>query len=275
VTNLKRGDSGGGVKALQRGLNKLGSLLIVDGDFGPTTEAAVVDARIALGNPGPSEADDALQTVLANFPDPSPEVSSPGVTFIGREEVAGPAEYRRKYSRPAWPTKASGITIGIGYDLSAVLKGRFTTDWGDILSEEAFDRLALFVGVKGTQNRLDSVADIVVPLTSAVPVFVQRMLPEHIKKTRRAYPTLDNLPAPRRAALISLVFNRGNDLSGDRRREMKKIRDLLAAGLLEPVSDQFDAMTRLWNPTIEGGLIKRRQREAILWRSGFEALQLA
>src|SRR5438445_144275 len=105
MVTLKRGDSGDGVKAVQRDLNKLGSLLVVDGDFGPTTEAAVVDARTALGTPGPPEADDPLQTALADIPDPSPALTSPGITFIGREEVAGPAEYRRKYSHPIWPSK--------------------------------------------------------------------------------------------------------------------------------------------------------------------------
>lgn len=275
MATLKRGDSGDGVKAVQRGLDKLGSLLIVDGDFGPSTEAAVVDARIALQAPGPPEADDALQNVLASIPDPSLELTSPGVTFIGREEIAGPGEYRRKYSRPVWPSKTSGITIGIGYDLNWVSKGRFAADWGDTLPPGTFDLLAALVGVNGTQKRLDSVADITIPLTDAVGVFLKRMLPVHIKKTRTAYPTLDDLPAPRRTALISLVFNRGNDLGGDRRREMKTIRDLIAAGDPQPVADQLDAMTRLWDPATEGGLIRRRQREAVLWRSGFEALQLA
>ncbi len=276
MSTLRRGDNGDPVKGLQRGLNKLGSLLVVDGDFGPSTEAAVVDARVALGAPGPAEADDPLQAALVGLPDPSPELTSPGVSFIGREEVAGPAEYRRQYSHPIWPTKPSGITIGIGYDLIAVSKSKLAADWGDVLDQDAFDRLALLVGVAGTAKRLASVADIEIPLPSAVPVFLKRMLPDHIKKTRTAYPSLDTLPAARRSALISLVFNRGNDLKGDRRREMKTIRDLLAAGGdLSPVADQLDAMTRLWNPATEGGLIKRRHREAVLWRSGFEALQLA
>jgi GH24 family phage-related lysozyme (muramidase) len=101
------------------------------------------------------------------------------------------------------------------------------------------------------------------------------MLPDHIKKTRTAYPTLNQLTAPRRTALISLVFNRGNGLEGPRRTEMNNIRDLLTAGNLDRVAEEFDAMTRLWDPQTEGGIIARRRREAILWRSGFEALQLA
>jgi hypothetical protein len=56
---------------------------------------------------------------------------------------------------------------------------------------------------------------------------------------------------------------------------MKEIRRLLEAGDPEPVADQLDAMVRLWDPATEGGVIKRRRREATLWRSGFPALQLA
>ena len=272
---LRRGDSGGEVKRLQRGLNRIGSLLVVDGDFGPTTEAAVTDARLALAMPGPAEADDRLQATLESVPEPSVELTAPGVTFIGREEVSGPREYRQKYSRPTWPTRRSGITIGIGYDLSAVTQGKLAEDWGDTLPAQGVSRLAAVVGVAGTQKRLESVQDIEVPLPAAVAVFLMRMVPDHVKRTRTAYPTLDSLPAPRRTALISLVFNRGNDLQGPRRSEMKNIRDLLMTGELEGVADQLDSMTRLWDPNTESGVISRRRREAILWRSGFEALQLA
>jgi peptidoglycan hydrolase-like protein with peptidoglycan-binding domain len=272
---LKRGDSGPPVKTLQRGLNALGSLLRVDGDFGPTTEVAVADARAVLGCPGPPVADDALLAALAAVPDPSPELTSAGVTFIGREEVAGPAEYRRRYAHPVWPTRSSGVTIGIGYDLSMVSKAKFAADWKGFLSAAAIERLGAVAGVAGTRKRLERVQDVEVPLTSAVPVFLRRMLPDHVRRTETTYPTLPTLPPPRRTALISLVFNRGNGLQGDRRREMKAIRDLLAQGDLDPVADQLDAMTRLWDPATEGGVVLRRRREAILWRSGFEALQLA
>src|SRR6185369_6904890 len=44
---LKRGTNGDNVRTLQRGLNKLGAMLLVDGDFGKSTEAAVVDAPVA------------------------------------------------------------------------------------------------------------------------------------------------------------------------------------------------------------------------------------
>jgi GH24 family phage-related lysozyme (muramidase) len=104
---------------------------------------------------------------------------------------------------------------------------------------------------------------------------VERMLPEYIRLTKAIYPTLGTLPPNRRTPLISLVLNRGNDLNGDRRREMRRIQELLAAGNLDDVADQFESMTRLWDPATAGGLIARRRREATLWRDGFAALQLA
>jgi GH24 family phage-related lysozyme (muramidase) len=101
------------------------------------------------------------------------------------------------------------------------------------------------------------------------------MLPEHIRKTRQAHSTRDALPATRRTALISLVFNRGDDLVGERRREMKRApRELLAEESLDGVADQFEAMTRHWNPATARGVIERRRREALMWRMGFSALQL-
>jgi peptidoglycan hydrolase-like protein with peptidoglycan-binding domain len=272
---LRRGDRGERVKALQRRVNRLGSLLLVDGDFGVSTEAAVVDARAALELPPSPLADDRLQRVLAAVPEPSAELTTAGVVFIGREEISSPAAYRRRYSRPVWPTENSGITIGIGYDLAFVDRAKLEADWGGVLPSDVLDRLAEVSGTKGSAARRRRVEDVVVPLLGAVRVFLRRMLPEHVGKARRIYPRLDLLPPNRRTALISLVFNRGADLEGPRRREMKRIAQLLVAGELEPIADEIVSMTRLWSPATEAGVIARRQREAILWREGFEALHLA
>jgi hypothetical protein len=272
---LKRNDKGEPVKALQRNLNRLGCMLLIDGDFGESTEAAVVDARTALGLPDGKVADDPLLDALAKVPEPSVELTAPGVTFIGREEISSPKAYRQKYIHPVWPSANSGITIGIGYDLKFADRAGLDADWGDVLSAGVIERLAGVSGKTGSAALLAQVADIDVPLLGAVKVFLHRMMPEHIGHTRSAYPQLDTLPPHRRTALISLVFNRGSDMAGDRRREMKRIQELLEEGSLDPVADQLEAMTRLWDPATEGGVIERRRREARLWRDGFEAVQVA
>ncbi|HVQ13504.1 MAG TPA: peptidoglycan-binding protein [Vicinamibacterales bacterium] len=271
---LKRGDNGDAVKDLQRALNRIGSMLIIDGDFGPGTEAAVIDARVALPRPGPPTADDELLGALAALPQPSPELTSAGVTFVAREEVSSPLEYRRKYIHPVWPTADSGVTIGIGYDLRFTSPEKLGADWGRFVSSDVLGRFGSSLGRRGSDELLGGVRDISIPLPAAISVFLSRMMPEHIGNTRRAYPTLDSLPPARRTALISLVFNRGNDFAGDRRTEMKRIRELLDAGDGDGVAQQFESMTRLWDPVRERGVIERRRREATLWTKGFAALQL-
>lgn len=271
---LERGASGAGVRELQRGLNRMGALLLVDGEFGGGTEAAVVEARAALGLPPDKRADATLLDLLRRIPDPSPELTAAGVTFIAREEISSPDRYRRVFKHPVWPTAESGITIGIGYDLQFADARKLRTDWGGALPDAVIGRLTQSCGTAGSAELLARVRDVEVPLLGAVDVFLKRMLPEHIAITRRTYPALDRLPPWRRTALVSLVFNRGGSLAGERRREMKRIGELLAEGQLDPVADQLEAMTRLWDPARAAGVIHRRRREAQLWRSGFGGLSL-
>jgi peptidoglycan hydrolase-like protein with peptidoglycan-binding domain len=272
---LRQGDSGGAVKGLQRELNKLGALLLIDGDFGPGTRDAVADARVSLGQPGPPEADDALQAALAALADPFPPISAAGVTFIARLEVSSPGEYRRRYKRPVWPSEKSGITIGIGCDLRFYQSAAaLSADWGDRLPAAALARLSAVIGRPGSAAMLAEVADVDVPLADAVAVYIGRTLRQNLDLTRSIYPEVDALTPARRAALVSLVYNRGTSLQENdpTRREMREIRDLLAAGQLDGVPDRMDSMARLW-PDLPG-LIARRHDEARLWRSGFAALQL-
>jgi len=67
---------------------------------------------------------------------------------------------------------------------------------------------------------------------------------------------------------VSLVYNRGPEMSGDRRREMKAIQVHLAAGDFSEVAVEIEAMKRLWPNS--RGLRDRRDREAGLWRKGLE-----
>ena len=273
---LRRGDTGPMIKSLQRGLNKLGSMLLVDADFGPGTAEAVADARVALQQPGPPEADQPFQDALAALPEPVPTLRAPGLTFIARAEVSGPRRYREKYTRPVWPTAKSGITIGIGYDLQFVTLAQLHEDWA-CLPAPALDLLSSVLGTPGSDARLARVRDLTVPLLDAMTVFLTRSLPRYFELTRSIYAQIDNLGAHQRTALVSLVFNRGarltdSDAVRQERREMRQIQALLAAGRVAEIDAQFEEMTRLW-PTTRG-LVERRRAEAKLWRAGFSALQL-
>jgi peptidoglycan hydrolase-like protein with peptidoglycan-binding domain len=277
---LQVGDTGPAVSALQHGLNKLGAMLLIDGQFGNATKNAVIAAQQSLGVAGTQgQADEALQTLLENLADPFPPLTASGVTFIGRAEVTSADLYERKYKVPHWPSGSSGITIGIGYDLQFVTRTQFREEWRDCLPPATIDRLARVTGFVGSAAMLASVADLVVPLFAAAVVFTQRTLPRYHRQTQSIYPTLDALPPARRSALVSLVYNRGTRLEDrdpvrQERREMRVIRDLLARGELGAVDEQFESMTRLWADSGLGGLVQRRRDEAMLWRDGFGALKL-
>jgi peptidoglycan hydrolase-like protein with peptidoglycan-binding domain len=276
---LRPGDVGDAVKALQRGLNNLGSMLLIDGQFGGGTREAISEARQTLDRPGPLEADDDLQAAIAAIPDLFLPLTTAGATFIARAEVAGPSQYRQKYQVPSWPSPTSGITIGIGYDCQFVTRERLLADWGGELGAETIQRLAAAVGIVGSRDLLMPLQDVVVPLKAAMTVFAKRSLADYLGRTRSIYPGIDALVPARRAALVSLVYNRGTRLSDNDpvrqdRLEMRAIRDLLASGQSDLVADQFDAMARLWDPATLPGLVLRRHAEATLWRAGFAALQL-
>jgi hypothetical protein len=273
---LRPGDAGDHVKNLQRGLNKLGEMLLVDGLLGPVTQEAITAARAALSLPGPPEADAPLLDALDALPDPFPSCTASGVTFIAREDVVSAANYRRRRQTPSWPYPGHGITIGIGYSLlCAGTTGVFLGDWGGVLPSATIERLLPLVGKVGSPRLRQSVSDVVVPFDAAMRVFATRSLPRSFTATRDAYPQLDALTAARRTALVSLVHTRGGSLPQTLDHlEMRTIRTLLASGREEPVAAQFDAMTRLWDPFTRPGQVRRRQAEATLWRSGFPALQL-
>lgn len=274
---LKPGDSGDAVKTLQSGLNKFGAILLLDGDYGPLTGDAMVETCVAMGKPPSQVADDEIQQAIAAHPDPFPALTAAGVTFIARAEVSGPREYRRRYRSPVWPSALSGITIGIGYDLQFVKRPAFESDWGGRIPDSAIERLAHALGKRGSDELLAGVRSIDIPLPVAMSVFLERTLPAFVADTRGAYPQFPALTPARRTSLVSLVYNRGplladRDPARQERREMRAIRDLLAAGDFAAVPAQFESMARLWTLP---GLIQRRHDEARLWRSGFESLQLA
>lgn len=257
------------LRHVQALLNKVGGLLETDGLTGRQTRRAIREARALAGLPAGEVADDRLIAWLEARPDPSPDLPTEGVTFIAREEVGGRDYYEREVARPSWPGGASGITIGVGYDLrfSANI---FEADWALRLPAATARALRPWLGEHGSKAGADSLRRIRIPWPMAWQVFVDRSLPQFVDHTSRAYPSLLTLPGLCRAVLVSLVYNRGPGMEDepgeDRRAEMRAIRDLLRADNLAPVADQLLSMRRLW-PRARG-LRKRREREAALWEKG-------
>ena len=168
-----------------------------------------------------------------------------------------------------WPGEQSGITLGVGYDLGFATPEQFEEDWSPYLTGEQIERLKTAIGVSGEDAReiASEFSDIKVKWDDAVEVFKNRTLPLYSARTEKAFPGVDELPANAQGALVSLIFNRGAAMDGDRRREMRAVRDAVAAGDLQEIANQIRAMKRLWVGKGVDGLLRRRDAEADLVES--------
>jgi GH24 family phage-related lysozyme (muramidase) len=173
-----------------------------------------------------------------------------------------------------WPTGDSGITIGRGYDLGYE---PFEKDWQGRLALEDFNRLKPAVGLKGeAAHRIaPTLRGVNIPVHTADEVFAEITLPKYEEQTRKTFPNSERLPEDAFGALVSIVFNRGQKLDGDRRREMRAIYGILAtknptdSDTIKEIARQVRSMARLWpdNLDSDGDLHDRRLREAELIES--------
>ena len=200
-------------------------------------------------------------------------LSKKSLDLILEFEVGGGENYYNKFLKnPTWPGEQSGVTIGVGYDLGYVNKAEFTNDWKD-LPKEIFDRLYKVVGIKGynAKNLIRGLKDITIPWDLALKVFNNKTVTKFYNLTQQTFPNFDNLPEDAKGGLVSLVFNRGAALEGDRRREMKLIRDGMKLvsnydqKALSFIANQIRNMKRIWiGGSIEKGMSRRRDAEAKL-----------
>jgi len=200
-------------------------------------------------------------------------LSKKSLDLILEFEVGGGENYYNKFLKnPTWPEGQSGVTIGIGYDLGYVNKTEFSEDWKD-LPKEIFERLYKVVGIKGynAKNLIRALKDIIIPWDLALKVFNNKTVTKFYNLTKQTFPNFDNLPEDAKGGLVSLVFNRGNALEGDRRREMKLIRDGMKLvsnydqKALTFIANQIRNMKRIWiGGSIEKGMSRRRDAEANL-----------
>jgi len=200
-------------------------------------------------------------------------LSKKSLDLILEFEVGGGENYYNKFLKnPTWPGEQSGVTIGVGYDLGYVNKTEFSEDWKD-LPKEIFDRLYKVVGIKGiaAKNLVRGLKDITIPWDISLKVFNNKTVTKFYNLTKETFPNFDNLPEDAKGGLVSLVFNRGNSLEGDRRREMKLIRDGMKLvstydqKALTFIANQIRNMKRIWiGGSIEKGMSRRRDAEAKL-----------
>ena len=173
--------------------------------------------------------------------------------------------YNKKYCKPVVPapdTTDSGVTVGIGYDCGQVSAKKILDDWSGYIPLEQAQRLAATAGLKkhAALAEANKMQDIIIPIDVALKQWYEKKLPASAKLTASIYPNIANLHPYEQTCLISLVFNRGASLDGDRRKEMK---DLVAATNLDDdmaMGKLFRDMKRLWPDT--RGLMIRRDLEA-------------
>jgi GH24 family phage-related lysozyme (muramidase) len=192
-------------------------------------------------------------------------ISELGVKSIIGWECGGESEYNHS---PEWPGEQSGITIGIGYDLGMTPANEITQAWGPHISSKDLAVIVALTGKIGAkaQELLPHVRHLKFTWETASKVFAESTLPIHYARTLKIYPQAADIHGHCAGALVSLVFNRGPSIIGDRRSEMADIKKLLEDGNLSAIPERFEAMQRLWPNT--AGLRRRRREEADLFRLG-------
>jgi hypothetical protein len=202
-------------------------------------------------------------------------ISQEAFDLIVFSEVTSRDAYDKRYRRPIRPGGQSGITIGIGYDLGYQTAATIRKDWGHLLPAHMVAAAVSVAGLKGAQaaNRLASVRDkIDVPWSAAVAVFSAVSIPKYQGMARRVLKHFDELHPHCNGALTSLTFNRGASytLAGERYREMRAIRTLMAERKFSGIPAQIRAMKRIWTKPELRGVRIRRDNEAKLFERGLK-----
>jgi GH24 family phage-related lysozyme (muramidase) len=205
-------------------------------------------------------------------------ISERAVSLITAFEVTNKATYVRLYSHSTWPQGASGVTVGIGYDLGYSTSEDIETDWIQLLGDSATKKLETVHGIVGfpAKAAAEHVHDVEISWDNATSNFAA-ILKLYAGETIRYFPNSEELSPDSFGALVSLVYNRGSStgtLPGDtldRRREMREIKQLCLSRKFDLIPDQIRKMERLWqNDSAASGLIKRRELEALLFEAGLK-----
>lgn len=168
-----------------------------------------------------------------------------------------------------FPGGDSGVTIGHGYDLGAESESDLRKQWADWLTDGQLNKLSTAIGLSGSKAEAlcDNFTSIKITINAADDVFYRYTVPNYYKETTKAFPGIDEFPGEVQGAMLSLVFNRGSSIKGEKRKEMKGIQDLVKNGhhdaqTLGEIARLLREMKRLWEGKGLAGLIARREAEA-------------
>lgn len=165
------------------------------------------------------------------------------------------------------------MTVGYGYDLGQQTQATIATDLGGIFSSTQITRLQGASGRHGDLARQlqPSLADIQVTRDMALRLAIV-MKRRYAQYTINGFPGTTKLHPHCQGALLSLVINRGSsmvDQPGQKTRvHMRAIRNNISSKNFSDVPVQWRAMKSLWSGNGQGGLITRRENEAVLFEKG-------
>lgn len=207
------------------------------------------------------------------------DISERAVDLIVAWEVSGGdvsairTGYNNNCRHPHWPgNAASGLTIGIGYDLRFAARN-FESDWRARLNalpspRDAYTRLLAYVGRGGSSAAQRATRDISIPWEDALSVYRVRRLPAYIEEARGAFPGVEAMGPDVFGAITSLVYNCG---TGTRDKPLKKAAyDVIRAGVANNDRAEVARGLRLMKlyhnlqPRVRDGLNRRREAEARL-----------
>lgn len=192
-------------------------------------------------------------------------ITQSGIDMIVGFEVTSPEVYEKKYRNPIWPGGASGVTIGIGYDLGYYNYAQVSAHWGKYVSPEMLKAMLSVRGLKGLSAKAQAAAykdRIDIPYNIASKVFAESTLPDFAEQTKDTWDGIEKLHPYIQDSMLSLCYNRGSDTDPqkDRRKEMHQLKALIKVNDVSGIAKKFREMKRLW-PKVKG-LRDRRDKEA-------------
>ena len=203
----------------------------------------------------------------------SSKPSSKTLDLLLQYEVGGGKSYYEKYlSRFTWPGGASGPTIAIGVDC-AYYSANELAEIFSFLPKDQLKKVQGSSGKSGERGREYTInlrsSNITVGWDKALHIFEKLTWPKFTKLAEKTFPGLVNLHPDAYGAIISLVFNRGTSLVGEKRKEMVNIKNLILKKDYKKMAKEFRNMKRIWIGKGLDGLIERREAEAKLIENCF------
>lgn len=186
---------------------------------------------------------------------------------VGYDTETGFAYYNKFLAKPTVPdpeNTSSGVTIGIGFDCGYYSKSEIENVWKDYLPKEQVDALVNCAGLKkwAANTAAKRLSHIKVSSDIALKVFYRFTLPKFARLTWQIYPNIINIHEVEQSVFVGLVYNRGNSLKGERRKEMRDLVKAIANDNDKEMARIIRAMKHLWINT--AGLVRRRNVEAYL-----------